>query len=123
MRNCLIIDDSPFDRRLLTHSLERLGVSSEEVGTAEQALELCSRDMPHCILLDWEMPGMGSLELLKKIRALPGGKDIPVIICTSNDQPRDLCHAHRDGASDFIFKPVTIGRLQVKLQAAGLLAR
>lgn len=121
MKTCLVIDDTSFDRELMKSGAMKLGFSVTAVGSAKEGLELCAHAMPDCILLDWEMPEMNGIEVLKSLRTMPGGMDAVIIICTSHQSPSHIGHAFAKGASDYIAKPASVERLERKFREAGLL--
>ncbi|MEM1285312.1 MAG: sigma-54 dependent transcriptional regulator [Pseudomonadota bacterium] len=112
----LVVDDDPVQRRLLEAALTRLGHSPVCVESGEGALAyMASPDGPaiRVILLDLLMPdldGMGVLEQLQK-----RGNTVPVIVQTSQGSIDTVVTAMRQGASDFVVKPVSPERLRVSL--------
>lgn len=121
MKTCLIVDDSPFDRMLLTHCVESFGLASEQAATPQEALLKCAKKMPDCVLLDWEMPEMSGIDVLRKIRLMPYGNDVVIILCTSNDTHQHASSAFAEGANNFIGKPVTVEGLEKKFRECGIL--
>lgn len=121
MKTCLIVDDSPFDRMLLRHCVESFGIESEQVATPQEAIKSCVKKLPDCILLDWEMPQMSGIEVLRKIRTIPNGAQVIIILCTSNDTQQHANSAFAEGANNFIAKPVTVEALEKTFQESGVL--
>ncbi len=121
MKTCLIVDDSPFDRRLLMHCVESFGVASEQAATPKDALRMCAEKLPDCMLLDWEMPEMSGIDVLRKVRTMPHGDKVIIIICTSNDTFMHSKSAFAEGADNFIAKPVTVEGLEKKFKESGVL--
>jgi CheY-like chemotaxis protein len=83
----LIVDDQDLIIRVLQASLRATGahITSAKPGT-EAIRKLASPPLPNAIILDYSMPDQDGVETLRQIRALPGGKDIPVIMLTARDQ-------------------------------------
>jgi two-component system chemotaxis response regulator CheY len=76
--------------------------------------------MPDAILLDWQMPAMGSVEFLSTLRAMPNGGKPLVIYCATENNSRDIALALSSGADDYILKPFEHEAIRAKLAAAGL---
>ena len=121
MKTCLIVDDSPFDRRLLRHCVESFDVACLQAASAQEAFGICAEKLPDCILLDWEMPEMNGIEVLRKIRLMPYGSNVIVILCTANEGREHRDKAYAEGANSFIVKPVTVDELEKKFQESGIL--
>lgn len=115
----LVVDDDPVQRRLLEAALTRLGHTPVSVDSGEAALAHLSSPDGHAvrvILLDLLMPdldGMGVLEQLQK-----RGNTIPIIVQTSQGSIDTVVSAMRQGAVDFVVKPVSPERLRVSLTNA-----
>ena len=103
----LIVDDEESTRLLLAKLLTRdLGVEAVLAGTCEQALRLAGNYAYDCILLDLMMPGVGGVEVLKRIRASSPNESTPVVVVSvlSDQTTVDLCMAV--GATAYLVKPV-----------------
>jgi two-component system chemotaxis response regulator CheY len=105
MKTCLVVDDSQVVRKVAARILESLKIQVIEAESAQRALELCQQDLPDTILLDFHMPGMGTVEFLSSLRALPGGKSPFVVYCTTENDSADISRTIAAGADDFILKP------------------
>ncbi|MEQ8318638.1 MAG: response regulator [Rhodospirillales bacterium] len=120
MKRCLIVDDSKVIRMVARKIIQEIGLETEEAADGYEALESCDKTMPDAILLDWRMPVMSGLDILKALRARPGG-DAPVIIfCTTKDDPDLINEALAAGASDFLSKPFDGESIRAKFQQSGL---
>lgn len=119
--NFLVVDDVKFDRSMIELCVKKLGFSVSSAANEKEMFAYCKKNMPDCILLDWEMGETTGIVLLNKLRAMEGGSDVKVFICTSNDHPSYVGHAYLQGADSFIPKPVTIEKLTEKLQELDLL--
>ena len=100
----LIVDDDPASRRLLEVRLRPLECDVATAGNGEQALTIIRKDMPDLVLLDLEMPKMGGIEVLRALR-----KDkinVSVIVITAHGSVETAVEAMKEGAYDFITKPV-----------------
>ena len=100
----LIVDDDPASRRLLEVRLRPLECDVATANNGEQALTLIRKDVPDLLLLDLEMPKIGGLEVLRALR-----KDkinVPVVVITAHGSIETAVEAMKEGAYDFITKPV-----------------
>lgn len=107
----LVVDDNKFDQNVIAICAKKLSFSVDTVGSGVDMLAYCERNMPNCILLDWEMGDTNGIELLKALRQMEGGDSVNVIICTSNSHPSFAGHAYAQGADGFITKPITMEKL------------
>ena len=73
MKNCLVVDDSSVIRKVARRILEGLDFEISEAEDGEQALDVCRRQMPDAVLLDWNMPKMDGYEFLRALRWMPDG--------------------------------------------------
>ena len=106
MAKVLIVDDSPTEVHVLKTFLEKNG---HDVGVAESGEEglVAAKDMlPDVILMDVVMPGMNGFQATRQLSQQPETSDIPVVIVTTKDQETDKVWAKRQGAVDYIVKPV-----------------
>ena len=122
MRKILIVDDNPDDIELTKIALEENGwdIQVEACPSAEKALA-CLRetgDLPCSILLDLNIPGMGGIECLRRIRADESLKSIPVIMVTASSFDQDEKKAYDAGANLFLYKELDIDRYGENLDAA-----
>lgn len=117
IRRVLIIDDSPTERFLLTQILfannfEVLIAENGEDGVAK-AREL----QPDLILMDVVMPGMNGFQATRQLSRDTVTKNIPIILCTTKSQQSDKVWGLRQGAFDYITKPVERTLLLAKIAA------
>ena len=120
MKTCLVVDDSNVVRKVARRILEKLNLNITEAENGQQALDQCQRAMPDAILLDFHMPGMGTVEFLSTLRSLHGGKKIFVIYLTTENDTADITRTIAAGADDYVIKPFDRQSLQAKFAAAGL---
>ena len=108
--NVLVVDDERELRESLSHVLQRMGHNVLESSTGEEALAVVRDrgvDTPtsiHMLLLDVNMPGISGLEVLRRVRILD--PSITLLIITAHGSIRDAVEAMREGAYDYIEKPV-----------------
>ena len=99
---------------------ERLHQQGYQVRTAEnaeQALARLEEEKPDLILMDVVMPGQNGFQLTRSLARNTKFADVPIIMCTSKNQETDRVWGLRQGASDYITKPVNPQELQAKIAA------
>jgi two-component system chemotaxis response regulator CheY len=115
----LIVDDYPTMRHTIADVIRKFGftnVSFAEDG--QMAWEMLQHHSFGLLLLDWSMPRMTGLELLKLIRASESQfADVPVLAITAEAEERSIVEAVRNGVTDYIVKPFTPDTLERKLKA------
>lgn len=121
MKRCLIVDDSKVIRMVARKIVQEIGFDAEEAGDGYEALESCEKTMPDVILLDWNMPALNGIEVLKKLRAMPGGDAPIVVFCTPEDDPSHIEEAHTAGANDYMMKPFDGESIEAKFSQLGLI--
>jgi PAS domain S-box-containing protein len=107
----LIVDDDAMMRLLIRQTLERAGFACHEAATGTQGLEQFALTRPDVVLLDVMMPELDGYETCSRLRALPNGSMVPVIMLTGLDDTESIDRAYESGATDFISKPITWGVL------------
>ena len=119
IRNVLIVDDSPTDRQYLLDILAKSGFQVATAQSAEEALEKVRQQRPDLVLMDVVMPGQNGFQATRTLSKDSATKDIPVIICTTKGQDTDRIWGMRQGARDYIVKPVAAADLLAKIAALG----
>lgn len=115
----LIVDDSPTERFYLTDILGRNGYSVSTAINGEEALERIRAERPELILMDVVMPGANGFQVTRAISRDPELAAIPIIICSSKSQETDRIWGMRQGAKDYLVKPVDPQRLLASIAALG----
>ncbi len=114
----LIVDDSPTEVHVMQKALEKHGFRTAAAADGAEALAK-ARDMkPDLIFMDVVMPGVNGFQATRKLAADPVTRSIPVIMVTSKNQETDRIWGMRQGAVDYLVKPVSIDILIEKAQAA-----
>lgn len=102
----LIIDDSPTELHLFQNMLEKNGFEILVADSGEEGLRQAKTSRPDCILMDVVMPGMNGFQATRKLTRDPDTAAIPVIMVTTKDQETDKIWGMRQGAVEYIVKPV-----------------
>ncbi len=119
IKKILIVDDSPTERYFLTDILVKNGFSVSTAENGEEAIVKIKADKPHLILMDVVMPGQNGFQVTRAISRDPETQDVPIIICTSKNQETDRIWGLRQGARDYVVKPVDPQELLAKIAALG----
>ena len=102
----LVVDDDFAVRIIACETLEQAGFEVKAVENGQEAISLLTSFNPDIILLDLLMPGMDGFQTCKEIRSKPCGSDVPIIILTGLDDLESITSAFRQGATDFVTKPI-----------------
>ncbi len=113
----LIIDDSPTELHLFQNMLEKNGFETLVADSGEAGVRQAQTSRPDCILMDVVMPGMNGFQATRKLNRDPATSGIPVIIVTSKDQPTDKIWGMRQGAVEYLVKPIGEQQLVAKINA------
>jgi two-component system chemotaxis response regulator CheY len=115
--NALVVDDSRAMRALLGQGLRKLGYQVTEAGNGREAVEkLGQMDSPVLALVDWNMPEMNGLELVRAVRANSAYSGLRLIMVTTETELSQMSEALAAGADEYIMKPFTPDVLQQKLE-------
>ena len=121
MKTCLVVDDSSVIRKVARRILEGLDFEIMEAEDGEQALDVCRRQLPEAILLDWNMPKLDGYEFLRMLRNLPGGDMPKVVFCTTENNVAHIARALHAGANEYIMKPFDKEIVEAKFHEVGLI--
>ena len=117
VQKVLIVDDSKTETFLMTAILQENGYSVASAEGADQAMDKIAAERPELILMDVVMPGRNGFQLTRTITRTPEFADIPIIFCTSKRLETDKVWGLRQGARDYITKPVNAAELIAKIKA------
>jgi len=115
-RLVLIIEDDPDQRRLLERMLQGSGWRVATAQDGEAGLAAARNHPPDAIVLDVMMPRLNGYQTCRRLKADPATAAIPVVMCTTKDQPADEFWATEVGADGYLAKPVDVGRLVQMLE-------
>ena len=113
----LIVDDSPTETYILKGILEKAGYKVVTAGDGESGVAEAKRLLPNLVLMDVVMPGLNGFQATRQLSKSDETKDIPVIMVTTKDQDTDRAWGLRQGAREYVVKPVDAGDLLNKIQS------
>ena len=104
----LVVDDSSTMRRILSNTLGRLGFPHiSEASDGRAAFEQMTASPVDLVIVDWHMPGMSGIDLVRTIRASPATRRVPVLMVTGNAAPDDIVRAVQAGITGCVVRPFT----------------
>jgi twitching motility two-component system response regulator PilH len=119
VKRVLIIDDSPTERFFLTDLLRKQGYDVLTAESGELGVAVAKMEKPDLILMDVVMPGLNGFQATRQLSRNPETESIPVIMCTTKGQETDRVWGLRQGAVEYLVKPVVAEELLVKIKALG----
>ena len=114
-KSILIVDDDHINRGIFKRRLKQRGYDVYEENSGANALNFLMSHEVDLILLDLLMPDINGIEVLNKLRSSDTLKSIPVIIISGLDDPRSIVSCLRNGANDYLAKPVELSVLEIKV--------
>ena len=117
IQKILLVDDSKTELHYMSELLGKSGFSVRTAENGEEAMKRLGEDKPDLILMDVVMPGQNGFQLTRAITRDPRFVNVPVIMCTSKNQETDKVWGMRQGARDYIVKPVDPPELMAKIHA------
>lgn len=117
IKNILLVDDSKTELHFLSDLLSKRGYNVRTAENADDAMRRLGEEKPDLILMDVVMPGQNGFQLTRAITRDPRFANVPVIMCTSKNQETDKVWGMRQGARDYIVKPVDADELVAKIRA------
>ncbi len=120
--HAMIVDDSRAIRRMLQRIVEPLGFDTLDAEHGQDALDQLDTDNPvDVMLVDWNMPVMDGLTLVKQVRSSSEFADTTILMVSSESDPRKMMKALLAGADDYLVKPVSQEMIRDKLETLGVL--
>jgi CheY-like chemotaxis protein len=104
-KRVLAVDDETFVLRIIEDKLKSVNITVLTAENGKEAVEIAKKNQPHLILLDWMLPDIEGLTVLKMLKKQPQTAKIPVIMLTAKGEPSDEEECLRAGAVKFITKP------------------
>ncbi len=115
MANILFVDDEINLRKLVSYDLKQAGFNFSVCENGEEALELVRKQKFDLCIIDWMMPKLSGLELVKILRE--EGSDAILIMLTAKDEEEDLIDAFEAGVDDYVRKPFSSRELMLRINA------
>ena len=117
MKRILIVDDEEHILELLEYNLQQEGYKPITADTGEKALELIEAEEIDLVLLDWMLPGIDGIDVLKSIRSSSNNSKLPVILLTAKGDEISKVVGLEIGADDYLSKPFGIHELMARIKA------
>jgi len=114
----LIVDDSPTEVHVMQTALERHGYRTAVAGDGAEGIRMARQMHPDLIFMDIVMPGVNGYQATRTLVNDPDTRAIPIVMVTSKGQETDRIWGLRQGAVDYLIKPVSTDKLVEKAQAA-----
>ena len=117
MARVMVVDDSPTDVEHLRHILQRAGHEVLQATTGQDAIKMIKLELPDCVVMDVVMPGVNGFAATRTLSRDPVTAKIPIVVVSSKNQETDRLWALRQGAKEYIVKPVKEADLLGKIKA------
>jgi len=117
IKKILVVDDSPTERHFLFELLTKAGYKVITAESGEEGIEKAKNELPDLVLMDVVMPGLNGYQATRTLTRDDKTKQIPVIMCTSKGQETDKIWGLRQGAQDYMAKPIKGEELLAKIAA------
>ena len=114
----LIVDDSPTEQHVFSKALERHGYDTVVASDGEEAIATAEQVQPEVIVMDVVMPGMNGFQATRRLSRNAATSGIPVVIVSAKGQETDRIWGLRQGAFQYLVKPVDTGELLAAVEAA-----
>ncbi len=116
-RKILIVDDSATERFFMSSLLSKQGYEVITAENGDEAIEKVQSERPSVVIMDVVMPGKSGFQATRAIARDPAMKDVHVILCTSKNGESDRVWGLRQGAKDYLVKPVDPDVLLAKISS------
>jgi len=117
IKKILVVDDSATERHIIGEVLTKQGFEVSFAESGEMGVAKAKQDKPDLIVMDVVMPGLNGFQATRAISRDPETQHIPILICTTKDQETDRIWGIRQGAKDYVVKPVNEAELLGKIAA------
>ncbi len=119
IKKILVVDDSPTERFAMTEALTAKGYQVVTAENGEDAIAKSKAELPDLILMDVVMPGMNGFQATRTISRDEATRAIPIIMCTSKSLETDKIWGMRQGAFDYLVKPIDHAELLARIESLG----
>jgi len=113
----LIVDESPTEQHVISTALEKHGFETVVASDGEEAIAIAETRLPDLILMDIVMKGMDGYKATRELAKNPMTAEIPVVMVTTKDQETDKVWGLRQGAVEYLMKPIDDAALVAAVQA------
>lgn len=113
----LIVEDEPAIHELLTYNLAAEGFRTRVVEQGEDVHPAITEEMPDLVLLDWMLPGLSGIEVVRMLRAKPETQSLPVIMLTARGEEAERLRGLGTGADDYIVKPFSVPEVMARIRS------
>ena len=119
----ILVEDEADIREMLSMAFQRAGIEVIEAETAEECLDLLEKKVPDAVIIDWMLPGMSGVELVRRVRLDRLTADVPLLMLTARGEEADKLKSFDMGVDDYVTKPFSpkelIARLKALMRRAG----
>lgn len=105
MKRCLIVDDSSVIRKVAKRILTSMDMLVIEASDGHEALAICSAEMPDIVVVDYGLPDIDTVDLIRRISAMPARVRPRILLCLIEFDVGNIMRAKRAGAAGYILKP------------------
>ena len=119
MARILVVDDSPTETHQFVNALSKNGHQVLTAASGSDGISMAAEELPDVILMDVVMPGINGYQATRTISREESTSGIPIIMCTSKDLPTDKIWGMRQGAFDYLVKPVNLDELLERIGKLG----
>lgn len=120
MKLCLVVDDSSVIRKVAKALLNSIGYEVIEAETGQDAIDACNRQMPHAIMIDWDLADMSGFDFLVEFNRQFAGSKPHIVYATTENDPIDISRAIKAGADEFLMVPFNRESLEAKFSHAAM---
>jgi len=117
VKKILVVDDSPTERHFMVELLTKNGYQVVTAESGEEGIAKAKAEKPELIIMDVVMPGLNGYQATRTLTRDDDTKSIPVFVCTTKSQETDKIWGLRQGAQDYLVKPVNPDELLAKIAA------
>lgn len=112
----LLVEDEPAQREILRYNLASEGYEVTMAENGDDALLLADEVRPDLVLLDWMLPGVSGIEILRRMKASRQTAEIPVIMLSARSEEMDRVRGLETGADDYMVKPYSVSELMARIR-------
>jgi two-component system phosphate regulon response regulator PhoB len=113
----LVVEDEDALATLLQYNLEKDGYTVAVAGDGEEALVQVDERLPDLIVLDWMLPKVSGVEVVRRLRSRTESRNVPIIMLTARGEESDRVRGLETGADDYVTKPFSMTELSARIRA------